>query len=90
MKLSHTRALIAAALNGSLEQETFVKEPIFGFSIPVRCAGVPSEILNPVNTWADKSSYDQRAKALAKEFVANFKNYISCVNAEILSAAPVV
>jgi phosphoenolpyruvate carboxykinase (ATP) len=90
MKLSHTRALIAAALNGSLEQETFVKEPIFGFSIPVRCAGVPSEILNPVNTWADKSAYDQRAKALAKEFVANFKNYISCVNAEILSAAPVV
>ncbi|CAN5680210.1 phosphoenolpyruvate carboxykinase (ATP) [soil metagenome] len=90
MKLSYTRALIAAALNGELEKVGFGIDPVFGFAMPDSCPGVPSEILNPKNTWSDKEAYDTRAKALASEFVENFNNYSSCVNVEILSAAPVI
>lgn len=88
MKLSYTRAMISAAINGKLESGAFEQEPIFGFHIPTSCEAVPAEILNPRNTWADASAYDERARALAKEFVRNFEKYAGGVNAEILAAAP--
>ena len=57
--------------------------------MPNECANVPTDILNPKNTWADKSDYDQKASVLAGKFVKNFEQFESDANAEIMAAAPV-
>ena len=88
IKLPYTRAMITAALNGELENVAYENQPNFGFAMPTTCAGVPTEILNPRNTWADKNAYDEKAKDLANQFVKNFEKYASGVSSEILSAAP--
>lgn len=73
MKLSHTRAMIHAAFSGDLTQ--FETDPIFGLSIPTACPGVPSEVLNPRETWADKSAYDAKANELRSMFEENYKKF---------------
>lgn len=88
IKLKFTRAMISAALEGRLDSVETIQHPVFGMAIPVQCPGVPSELLNPRNTWADKKAYDEKAKYLAGLFVGNFEKYADGVNAEILSAAP--
>jgi phosphoenolpyruvate carboxykinase (ATP) len=88
MKLPYTRAMITAALEGKLDQVEFEAHPVFGMLMPTSCPDVPAEILNPRNTWADKDSYDSKAKALGAEFINNFKKYASGVSEEILAAAP--
>lgn len=88
MKLSYTRAMITAALNGSLEKVKFDVLPIFDLNIPTSCPDVPAEILNPRNTWNDKDAYDAKANDLANAFVKNFEQYASKASAEILKAAP--
>ncbi len=88
IKLAYTRAMITAALNGELENVQYDIQPTFGYAMPTTCPGVPSEILNPRNTWNDKAAYDAKAKSLAGEFVKNFEKYAAGVSAEILSAAP--
>lgn len=90
MKLSYTRAMITAALNGSLDNVQYEKHPVFGMMIPTTCEGVPSEILNPKSTWKDAAAYDATAKNLAQQFVKNFEKYAAGVSAEILAAAPIV
>lgn len=90
MKLSYTRAMITAALNGGLDNVQFETHPVFGLQMPVSCAEVPSEILNPRNTWADKNAYDTKANELASKFVKNFEQYADGASAEILAAAPKV
>ena len=75
MSLKVTRALVNAALNGSLNEVEFVTEPAFGFHIPVSCPHVPAEILNPRNMWADKAAYDAQAADLAARFEANFQKF---------------
>ena len=88
MKLSYTRAMITAALNGEFDNVKFEELPIFRLQMPTSCSGVPAEILNPRNTWADKSAFDQTALDLATKFVKNFGQYAEGASAEILSAAP--
>ncbi|MBB4601751.1 phosphoenolpyruvate carboxykinase (ATP) [Hymenobacter luteus] len=88
MKLSYTRAMITAALNGELDDVTFHKHPIFGVEIPAAVPGVPTEILDARDTWADKEEYDRTATDLAHKFVANFKKYADYANEEILAGAP--
>jgi phosphoenolpyruvate carboxykinase (ATP) len=88
MKLSYTRAMITAALEGKLDNAAFEAHPVFGMLMPTSCPGVPTEVLNPRNTWADPASYDVKAKDLAGQFVKNFEKYASGVNEEILAAAP--
>jgi phosphoenolpyruvate carboxykinase (ATP) len=88
MKLPYTRAMITAALEGDLEHVEFEPHPVFGMMIPKSCPGVPSEILNPRNTWANKEEYDQKARQLAQEFNKNFQKYASGAGQEILDAAP--
>ena len=88
MKLSYTRAMITAALNGELENVAFEEHPVFGMMMPKECPGVPSEVLNPRNTWDDKAAYDAKAIHLAQEFKKNFEKYASGVSEEILAAAP--
>ena len=88
MKLEYTRKMIGAALDGKLNDVKFNEHPVFGMMVPQNCPGVPNEVLNPRETWADKNAYDEKANELAKQFVDNFKKYESGVSAEVLDAAP--
>jgi phosphoenolpyruvate carboxykinase (ATP) len=90
MKLSFTRAMITAALNGSLEKVKFDTLPVFNLQIPTSCPDVPVEILNPRNTWKDKDAYDAKINDLAKAFIKNFEQYASRAGKDILDAAPKV
>ena len=89
IKLSYTRSMISAALNGELEKVEFTKHSIFGIRIPKSCSGVPSEILSPRNTWTDENKYDKKANELAKAFIKNFEKFANHANTEILESAPV-
>ncbi|MEP6845460.1 MAG: phosphoenolpyruvate carboxykinase (ATP) [Panacibacter sp.] len=88
IKLRYTRAMIAAALNGRLNNVEFETHPVFGVAVPKSCADVPSALLNPRTTWTNKNAYDKQAKELASMFVKNFEKYANCVSKEILNAAP--
>jgi phosphoenolpyruvate carboxykinase (ATP) len=88
IKLSYTRAMVAAALSGQLDKLAYKEHPVFGFHIPEACPGVPSEILDPRNTWADHEAYDKQATELGKRFNANFEKYAAQADPEILSASP--
>jgi phosphoenolpyruvate carboxykinase (ATP) len=88
MKLAYTRAMITAVLEDKLDNVAFEAHPVFGMMMPKECPNVPSEILNPRNTWADKNEYDEKAKVLGKQFIKNFEKYASGVTEDILAAAP--
>jgi phosphoenolpyruvate carboxykinase (ATP) len=88
MKLSYTRAMITAAMNGELNDVAYEAHPVFGFHMPTTCPNVPEEILIPANTWNDKEDYMKKAYELAAMFVKNFEKYASQANEEILAAAP--
>jgi phosphoenolpyruvate carboxykinase (ATP) len=90
IKLSYTRAMITAALNGELDNAETVQDQFFGVAIPKEVPGVPAHLLQPRNTWADKAAYDEKARFLTGLFVENFKKYESGVSAETLAAAPKV
>ncbi|WLV23842.1 phosphoenolpyruvate carboxykinase (ATP) [Aciduricibacillus chroicocephali] len=86
MKLSYTRAMIHAALEGELNNVETATDEIFGLNIPLQVPGVPDEVLVPKNTWADKDAYDSAAKALANKFHENFKKFEA--SDEIKQAGP--
>src|SRR5699024_2667084 len=88
IKLSYTRAIIAAALAGELDEVTYQEHPIFGLQMPVECPNVPEHLLNPENTWEDKAAYTKKAEQLAGYFRENFKKYESQADQEILDAQP--
>ena len=80
--------MISAVLENKLAQSTFKKHPVFGMMMPVSCPGVPADILDPRNTWADTTAYDAMATKLAGQFISNFEKYAGGVSEEILAAAP--
>ncbi len=88
MKLSYTRALITAALNGDLNKASYKKNSLFGLEYPTTCPNVPDEILCPRDTWADKAAYDAKAQDLATAFIKNFAEYADSASQEIMEAAP--
>jgi phosphoenolpyruvate carboxykinase (ATP) len=90
MKLGYTRDMITAALTGKLDQVEYSTLPLFELEFPTTCEGVPSELLNPRNTWADASNYDETANNLAAKFVKNFEKFAQETSPEILAAAPKV
>ncbi len=87
MKLIYTRAMVTAALTGDLKEVDFEPHPVFQVEIPKTCPDIPSEILDPKNTWKDKDAYDRTAKELARRFAENAEGF-SEVAPEILSAGP--
>ncbi len=87
-KLSYTRAMITAALEGQLSDQRYHEDPIFGLAIPEECPGVANEILDPKNTWADQEAYQEKANFLANAFVKNFDKFSEFANQEILSGGP--
>lgn len=87
MNLTYTRAMVKAALDGTLKNAEYEKDHIFNVYVPKTVPNVPNEILNPKHTWADKEKYDIKAKELATQFHKNFEKFGE-VNEEIKKAAP--
>ena len=79
--------MVTAALTGSLDIVKYRHDEVFNLDVPTECPNVPSEILDPKNTWIDKDSYDLSAKKLAQLFSDNFKKFKS-VTDDIKSAGP--
>ncbi|MCB1787474.1 MAG: phosphoenolpyruvate carboxykinase [Chromatiaceae bacterium] len=88
MAIPHTRAMVNAALDGLLDGVPTRRDPVFGVEIPTECPGVPAEILDPRESWSDKSAYDAQANRLAKMFHENFALYADEVSDEVRAAGP--
>ena len=88
MPIKVTRALLTAALDGSLRDAKFRTDPYFGFAVPTALPGVPADILDPVSTWADKGEFAKTAQALVGMFQTNFARFEKLVDADVLAAAP--
>ena len=87
IKIEYSRAMVTAALTGSLDIVKFSHNDIFNLDVPTECPNVPSEVLEPRNMWIDKDAYDLSAKKLAQMFVDNFKKFENVSN-EIRLAGP--
>ena len=88
MQIKATRALLNAALDGSLNNAEFRKDPNFGFDVPVSLPGVDSAILDPRSTWEDKADYDRTAEKLVRLFIENFVQFAAHVDQGVREAAP--
>jgi phosphoenolpyruvate carboxykinase (ATP) len=88
MKLSYTRAMVRAALAGELDDVATTESPFFRLQIPTSIPGVPSEVLIPRDTWADKDAFDKQARELADKFLANFEQFADRVPEAVRTAGP--
>jgi phosphoenolpyruvate carboxykinase (ATP) len=88
MPIKATRALLAAALDGSLASAEMRIDPHFRFRVPVNVPGVDSKILDPRDTWADKAAYDAQSRKLVSMFRENFRKFEAHVGTDVLQAAP--
>jgi phosphoenolpyruvate carboxykinase (ATP) len=86
--LACTRAILDAIHGGMLAKARTQRDPVFGFDVVTECPEVPSEILQPRQTWADGHAYDATARKLAGLFRANFAAYEAGVNPEVKAAGP--
>ncbi|MGV3634736.1 MAG: phosphoenolpyruvate carboxykinase [Pseudorhodoplanes sp.] len=90
MPIKATRALVTAALDGSLKNASFRTDPYFGFSVPTSVPGIEPHLLYPMKTWQNKKEFDDTARSLVKMFQDNFTKFESNVDAEVRAAAPEV
>jgi len=88
MKIDITRALLNAALDGSLAEVKMERDPFFGLLVPQQVPGVPRQVLNPRSTWQDPQAYDEQAKKLAAMFQKNFEQYKTVTPPEVTAAGP--
>ncbi len=89
MKLRHTRAMVTAALKGTIENSDFVEDPFFGLAVPTFIEGCPSEVLIPKNSWDDEAAYEASAHNLATMLSDNFqKQYADHMSPEVAAAGP--
>jgi phosphoenolpyruvate carboxykinase (ATP) len=87
MPIKATRALLSAALDGSLNGAEFRRDPNFGFEVPVAAHDVDPILLSPRDTWADKSAYDAQAAKLVEMFSKNFGQYVPYIDDDVKAAA---
>ncbi len=90
ISIAYTRRLLDAALTGELLNVKYGKDPVFGFSVPISCDGVPASILDPSGSWPSKDVYMQKYKQLAARFIENFKKFESGCPPEVIKAGPKV
>lgn len=90
IKLKYTRAMISAILSGELEKAHFEQHPIFGLQMPRLCKGVPTEILDPMNTWSNKGNYVSKAIQLAHSFHLNFEKFTEQASDVVLKGGPLI
>ncbi|HIF08463.1 MAG TPA: phosphoenolpyruvate carboxykinase [Sneathiellales bacterium] len=88
MPIKITRALLHGALDGTLDKIEKRTDPNFGFAVPVSCEGVPTDVLNPRDTWVDKSAFDDQARDLVGRFKDNFVQFEGHVDEKVVAAAP--
>jgi phosphoenolpyruvate carboxykinase (ATP) len=88
MKISYTRAMIRAALAGSLDGVSYEKDGVFNLDVPTTCPDVPASVLNPRSTWSDPAAYDAQAHKLAAMFIENFKTFEGGVSGAVKAAGP--
>ena len=88
MPIKATRALLSAALDGSLNNVEFRTDTSFGFEVPVAVPGVDTAILDPRATWSDKAAYDTQASRLVSMFIDSFAKFEAHVDADTRNAAP--
>jgi phosphoenolpyruvate carboxykinase (ATP) len=87
MSIGHTRALLAAVLDGSLRQARYVRDPFFGLMMPQDVPGIPNDVLDPRAAWADKAAYDAAARDLVGRFEKNFQTFAAVASDEVKAAA---
>ena len=88
MSLSHTRAIVRAALDGTLANVDTVTHPVFGVEMPTAVPGVPAAVLDPKSTWSDGGRYDAAARKLAKMFRDNFEQFAAQVTEDVRGSGP--
>ncbi|HVZ47263.1 MAG TPA: phosphoenolpyruvate carboxykinase (ATP) [Gemmatimonadaceae bacterium] len=88
MKISYTRAMVRAALDGSLATAPVKVDPVFGLAVPQGIPGVPADVLDARGTWKDAAAYDAQAAKLAGMFRENIKKFGAAVSSSILAAGP--
>jgi phosphoenolpyruvate carboxykinase (ATP) len=88
MRLTHTRAMVRAALAGRLDRVTTAPEPVFGLAVPTAVPDVPTDVLLPRRTWADPAAYDAYAGRLAELFRKNFEQFQDQVQVAVREAGP--
>jgi phosphoenolpyruvate carboxykinase (ATP) len=87
MPIKATRALLTAALDGSLAEAKFRKDENFGFDVPVEVPGVDTALLDPRSTWSDAEAYDAQAAKLVQMFADNFEQYVPYIDEDVKAAA---
>ena len=87
ISIKYSRAMVTAALTGAFDIVKFRHDDIFNLDVPLECQGVPSNVLDPKNTWIDKDSYELSAKKLAQMFIDNFTKF-SDISDDIRNAGP--
>ena len=90
IKLSYTRKMITAILNGELDNVQFEQHPIFGLFMPTQIPDVPSEMLDPMNTWENKGAYISKCINLAHFFHVNFEKFASQASQQIMEGGPLI
>ncbi|MGP1991503.1 phosphoenolpyruvate carboxykinase (ATP) [Zobellia laminariae] len=90
IKLKYTRAMISSILEGELEKVDFEQHPIFGLHMPKYCHNVPTELLDPMNTWLQKGAYISKAIQLAHSFHLNFDKFINQASDEVINGGPLI
>lgn len=88
ISISHTRALLNAALTGQLDQVEYKQDPVFGFSVPTSCPEVPASVLDPASSWGSEEEYMRKYVELARRFVDNFRKFAPDTPDEIVAAGP--
>lgn len=88
MELKYTRAMVTAALNGTLKDVPYIHDDLFQVDIPKQCPNVPAHLLNPRDCWQDEKAYDAMAKGIANMFYKNFKEKYPTMPDEIINAGP--
>jgi phosphoenolpyruvate carboxykinase (ATP) len=90
ISIGYTRAMLNAALSGSLLKSKFKQDPVFGFDVPISCEGVPDEVLDPASAWPSQKEYQDKYEQLASRFIDNFRKFAEDCPPEVVAAGPVV
>jgi phosphoenolpyruvate carboxykinase (ATP) len=88
ISIRHTRNLLDAALNGSLDHAQYRKDKLFGFEVPLSCPDVPDDVLEPSTSWGNKDEYWRSYDALASRYVENFKKFYDGCPQDVIGAGP--
>jgi phosphoenolpyruvate carboxykinase (ATP) len=88
ISIQYTRALLSAALGGDLDDVAYYEDPVFGFSVPTSCPGVPESVLYPAQSWPSEEHYNKKYRQLAARFIDNFHKFAPEVPPEVRAAGP--